>query len=176
MIGILATLFAWRWLNDTEYLRRAAGAPGNISALRLASYFADQDGPAVALLARPYLEAKYKSYHEWGQDKAMPKGDDDLNLPFEELTRDRFLLGSDTWINERWASYDDIMGEYRSWLKQLPRDQAQRPPLQRPLRLPRPPSGRPSAPDTAPGADRSRPPPAPVHRRSEARCARRTGS
>jgi Tat protein secretion system quality control protein TatD with DNase activity len=39
---------------------------------------------------------------------------------------DRFLLGSDTWINERWASYDDIMGEYRSWLKQLPRDQAQR--------------------------------------------------
>jgi Tat protein secretion system quality control protein TatD with DNase activity len=39
---------------------------------------------------------------------------------------DRFLLGSDTWINERWSSYDDIMGEYRSWLKQLPRDQAQR--------------------------------------------------
>lgn len=39
---------------------------------------------------------------------------------------DRFLLGSDTWINERWASYDDIMGEYRSWLKQLPREQAQR--------------------------------------------------
>lgn len=39
---------------------------------------------------------------------------------------DRFLLGSDTWINERWASYDDIFAEYRGWLKQLPRDQAQR--------------------------------------------------
>ena len=39
---------------------------------------------------------------------------------------DRFLLGSDTWINERWASYDDIMGEYRSWLKQLPPEQARR--------------------------------------------------
>ena len=39
---------------------------------------------------------------------------------------DRFLLGSDTWINERWASYDDTMSEYRAWLKQLPRDQAQR--------------------------------------------------
>ena len=39
---------------------------------------------------------------------------------------DRFLLGSDTWINERWASYDDTMSEYRGWLKQLPRDQAQR--------------------------------------------------
>jgi hypothetical protein len=39
---------------------------------------------------------------------------------------DRFLLGSDTWINERWVSYDDTMNEYRSWLKQLPREQAQR--------------------------------------------------
>jgi len=33
---------------------------------------------------------------------------------------DRFLLGSDTWINERWASYGDIMAGYRGWLKQLP--------------------------------------------------------
>lgn len=33
---------------------------------------------------------------------------------------DRFLLGSDTWIGERWASYGDIMADYRSWLRQLP--------------------------------------------------------
>ena len=26
---------------------------------------------------------------------------------------DRFLVGSDTWINERWASYGDIMAGYR---------------------------------------------------------------
>jgi hypothetical protein len=39
---------------------------------------------------------------------------------------DRFLLGSDTWINERWYSYDTIMKEYRGWLAQLPADQAQR--------------------------------------------------
>jgi hypothetical protein len=32
---------------------------------------------------------------------------------------DRFLLGSDTWINERWASYGDIMATYRAWLGQL---------------------------------------------------------
>jgi len=37
---------------------------------------------------------------------------------------DRFLLGSDTWINERWLSYDAIMRGYRSWLAQLPQDQA----------------------------------------------------
>ena len=37
---------------------------------------------------------------------------------------ERFLLGSDTWINERWFSYDTIFLEYRNWLAQLPRDQA----------------------------------------------------
>jgi hypothetical protein len=33
---------------------------------------------------------------------------------------DRFLLGSDTWIPERWAAYGDIMAGYRAWLDQLP--------------------------------------------------------
>ena len=33
---------------------------------------------------------------------------------------DRFLLGSDTWVPERWASYGDIMAGYRAWLQQLP--------------------------------------------------------
>lgn len=37
---------------------------------------------------------------------------------------DRFLLGSDTWISERWASYGDIMAGYRGWLRQLPPDVA----------------------------------------------------
>jgi hypothetical protein len=33
---------------------------------------------------------------------------------------DRFLLGSDTWIPERWAGYGEIMAGYRGWLAQLP--------------------------------------------------------
>ena len=39
---------------------------------------------------------------------------------------DRFLLGSDTWINERWAGYDTIIQTYRGWLSQLPGEQARR--------------------------------------------------
>jgi Amidohydrolase len=39
---------------------------------------------------------------------------------------DRFLLGSDTWINERWFAYDAIMRDYRGWLSQLPQEQARR--------------------------------------------------
>jgi hypothetical protein len=33
---------------------------------------------------------------------------------------DRFMLGSDTWVPERWAAYGDIMAGYRAWLDQLP--------------------------------------------------------
>jgi len=36
------------------------------------------------------------------------------------------LLGSDTWINERWFAYDTIIKGYRDWLAQLPDDQAKR--------------------------------------------------
>jgi predicted TIM-barrel fold metal-dependent hydrolase len=37
----------------------------------------------------------------------------------------RFLLGSDTWVNERWASYPQTMGNYRRVLGELPRDVAE---------------------------------------------------
>ncbi|MEL0080233.1 MAG: LLM class flavin-dependent oxidoreductase, partial [Rhodospirillales bacterium] len=45
-------------------------------------------------MAEPFLKAKYDAYHEWGQDKVMPKGDDNLGLIFDELVKDRFLFGS----------------------------------------------------------------------------------
>ena len=38
----------------------------------------------------------------------------------------RFMVGSDTWINERWSSYDEIMRNYRVWLGALPPELAQR--------------------------------------------------
>jgi alkanesulfonate monooxygenase SsuD/methylene tetrahydromethanopterin reductase-like flavin-dependent oxidoreductase (luciferase family) len=64
-------------------------------------------------LARPYLEEKYKVYHQWGQDKAMPKGDDDLSLDFDELTRDRFLLGSPDEVAEQIIGYRRRLGVNR---------------------------------------------------------------
>jgi hypothetical protein len=38
----------------------------------------------------------------------------------------RFLLGSDTWINQRWQYYDDTMKGYRTWLGDLPPEVARR--------------------------------------------------
>jgi len=64
-------------------------------------------------LARPYLEEKYKVYAQWGQDKVMPKGDDDLSLGFDELTRDRFLLGSSDEVAEQIIGYNRRLGVNR---------------------------------------------------------------
>ena len=44
-------------------------------------------------LCAPYLGAKYQAYQQWGQNTVMPDGDD-IGVEFDELIRDRFLLGS----------------------------------------------------------------------------------
>jgi hypothetical protein len=38
----------------------------------------------------------------------------------------RFLIGSDTWVNQRWQYYDGLMQGYRRWLGELPPEVAQR--------------------------------------------------
>ena len=36
----------------------------------------------------------------------------------------RFMIGSDTWANQRWQSYDELMQGYRVWLGDLPAEVA----------------------------------------------------
>jgi Amidohydrolase len=38
----------------------------------------------------------------------------------------RFLIGSDTWVNQRWLYYDELMQSYRLWLGGLPAAVARR--------------------------------------------------
>jgi len=38
----------------------------------------------------------------------------------------RFMIGSDTWVNQRWQYYDELMKGYRTWLGDLPADAARR--------------------------------------------------
>ena len=49
----------------------------------------------------PFLAAKYEAYNQWGQSKAMPEGDNDLGVDFDDLIRDRFLLGSPDEVAEQ---------------------------------------------------------------------------
>jgi Amidohydrolase len=39
---------------------------------------------------------------------------------------ERFLVGSDTWVNQRWQYYEGLMAEARTWLADLPAEVAQR--------------------------------------------------
>ncbi len=38
----------------------------------------------------------------------------------------RFMIGSDTWVNQRWQYYDELMKGYRTWLGDLPPDVARK--------------------------------------------------
>ncbi len=60
--------------------------------------------------AKPFLEEKYKIYHQWGQDKVMPKGDDNLALDYDELLDDRFMLGSPEEIAEQIIAQNRLCG------------------------------------------------------------------
>jgi alkanesulfonate monooxygenase SsuD/methylene tetrahydromethanopterin reductase-like flavin-dependent oxidoreductase (luciferase family) len=61
-------------------------------------------------LCKPFLTAKYDAYNQWGQSKAMPEGDNDLGVDFEELIRDRFLLGSPDEVAEQMLKLHQATG------------------------------------------------------------------
>ncbi len=39
---------------------------------------------------------------------------------------DRFMIGSDTWVVDRWHQYQGLIGEHRAWLGLLPKDVAEK--------------------------------------------------
>ncbi len=88
----------------------AAGKPQPAVLPMMRECFVAETQEKAIRLARPYIEAKYKSYHEWGQDKSMAKGDDDLSLPFDELIKDRFLFGSPDQVAEQLIDYNRRLG------------------------------------------------------------------
>jgi alkanesulfonate monooxygenase SsuD/methylene tetrahydromethanopterin reductase-like flavin-dependent oxidoreductase (luciferase family) len=58
---------------------------------------------------RPFLEAKYQAYAAWGQDKALPQ-EDRFDLAFEELVRDRFIIGDAEECRRELRRYADNLG------------------------------------------------------------------
>jgi alkanesulfonate monooxygenase SsuD/methylene tetrahydromethanopterin reductase-like flavin-dependent oxidoreductase (luciferase family) len=62
---------------------------------------------AIAL-AQPFLAAKYDAYAEWGQDKVLP-GSESFRVAFENLARDRFILGSPQDVIEQLERRADVL-------------------------------------------------------------------
>jgi len=59
--------------------------------------------------AEPYLLQKYKAYADWGLDKPMPKGER-LTVPYEELVRDRFIVGTPEECRQEILRYHRRLG------------------------------------------------------------------
>ncbi|OPF63084.1 amidohydrolase [Hydrogenophaga sp. H7] len=77
-----------------------------------------------ALMARyPLLmgELSYRPGLTCGDGQLCPEWHS-LLLKYPE----RFLIGSDTWVNQRWLYYDELMQSYRHWLGGLPASVARR--------------------------------------------------
>ena len=66
--------------------------------------FCAGDRATAAELAGPYLLGKYRDYAKWGQDDAMPD-DESFDKDFEELTSNRFVLGSPEECYEQLQPY-----------------------------------------------------------------------
>ena len=68
-----------------------------------------QDRETAYLESRPYLASKYAAYAAWGQDKALP-GNESFSVPYPDLARDRFLLGSPDDVAQEMLRYRDELG------------------------------------------------------------------
>jgi alkanesulfonate monooxygenase SsuD/methylene tetrahydromethanopterin reductase-like flavin-dependent oxidoreductase (luciferase family) len=91
-------------VRQTEVYRRALDEfgkpfPAEFPARREV-FVATSRAEAIRLCA-PYLSAKYQAYDAWGQGQAMPEDDRDLGAEFDDLIRDRFLLGSPDEVAEQ---------------------------------------------------------------------------
>ena len=115
-------------VDDTAVDLLMAHTPARGAKLRLIWAHTGIGGASVArveqLLARyPRLmgELSYRPGLTCAGGKLCPEWRQ-LVLKYPE----RFLLGSDTWINQRWEAYDETMRGYRAWLGDLPPDIARR--------------------------------------------------
>ena len=61
-------------------------------------------------ICAPYLAEKYRVYDQWGQGNAMPEGDNDLSLDFDELAEGRFLFGAPDEVAEQIVGFHRRLG------------------------------------------------------------------
>lgn len=75
------------------------------------------DKVAAYLERHPGLvcELSYRSGITDGEGRLTPEW-----LALFERYPERFVIGSDTWIPQRWLVYGELMEAYRAWLGQLP--------------------------------------------------------
>ena len=81
--------------------------------------FVHEDRERAFREVAPYLGGKYEAYAAWGQDKALP-GDESFGKSFEELARDRFIIGDPEDCVTELSKYQDLGMAYGSFRMMWP--------------------------------------------------------
>src|SRR5207249_3069705 len=89
--------------------RTELGRPTAIETPLIKECYVAPESSAAFAEAAPFLDAKYRAYRRWEQDRALPAGE---SFPgsFEELARDRFVLGDPVRVAEEIARYRERLG------------------------------------------------------------------
>ena len=101
-------MVADQWTRYTAALESYGNdVPADLPMMREMYVAADRETAYIE--SQPYLEGKYAAYASWGQDKALP-GEESFNVPYQDLARDRFLLGSPDDVVSEVTSYSEELG------------------------------------------------------------------
>ena len=88
---------------------KACGKPFPDELPLMKELYCAKDRATAMQKAGPYLSAKYQDYAKWGQDGAMPE-DESFDQGFEELIKDRFIIGSPEECYEQLKPYSEQLG------------------------------------------------------------------
>ena len=99
---------AGQWTRYVAELQ-AAGHPIPADLPMMREMYVAADRETAYLESQPYLEGKYAAYASWGQDKALP-GEESFSVPYQDLAKDRFLLGSPADVVAELKRYSQELG------------------------------------------------------------------
>ena len=88
---------------------KACGKPFPNELPLIKELYCAKDRATAMQKAGPYLSAKYQDYAKWGQDGAMPE-DESFDQGFEDLIKDRFIIGSPEECYEQLKPYWEQLG------------------------------------------------------------------
>jgi alkanesulfonate monooxygenase SsuD/methylene tetrahydromethanopterin reductase-like flavin-dependent oxidoreductase (luciferase family) len=86
-----------------------AGKPFPAELPILKELYVAPDRQTAMRECRPFLGPKYEAYTAWGQADALPE-DDDFEMEFEELVKDRFIVGDPDDCVRELRRYADELG------------------------------------------------------------------
>ena len=89
--------------------RRELGRPPATEVPLIKECYVAPEARTALAEAAAVLDAKYRAYRSWEQDRALPAGES-WSASFEDLARDRFLIGDPARVREEIGRYRERLG------------------------------------------------------------------